>query len=135
MSKEHTSPPRRRRVQVIGMMLVIIAFGLLSRSGHPIVPHWLAQNAGDALWTTCLYMTIAAVAPQFATRRLLVLAIGISFCVELSQLAEVQWLEEIRRTTAGHLLLGRGWQWADLPRYVAGALIAGVLDQQLLQRS
>lgn len=48
--------------------------------------------------------------------------------VECSQLAQTGWLDAVRRTPAGRLLLGQGFQAADFVAYAAGALLAMALD-------
>ena len=111
-----------------------IALGLASRSGHAATPEWIALNAGDALWTVCVYLGLALLWPRSPARRLFALALLISLSVELSQLSQVEWLRQLRRGMPGRLLLGSGWQWWDLARYALGALLALVLDRRALSR-
>ncbi len=125
-------PAGRSRVRVASALAVVIVLGLGSRSGHTAIPIWLAANAGDALWTSAVYLGLAFVLQQAPALRLLLLALVISLLVELSQLVQAEWLDAVRATTAGGLLLGSGWQWADLPRYCVGALLAWGLDRTLL---
>lgn len=57
------------------------------------------------------------------------LAIGICVAVELSQLYHVPWLDAIRATTPGHLVLGSGFDARDLVAYAVGVLVAYGLDR------
>jgi hypothetical protein len=50
-------------------------------------------------------------------------ALGISFAVEFSQLVQVEWLERLRATRAGALVLGRGFLATDLICYAAGVAL------------
>ncbi len=109
----------------------MIALGLASRSGSPLIPSWLARNAGDALWTMAVYGVLAWLWPRAKATHLAWGALAISFAVECSQLVSAQWLAELRRTLAGRLLLGQGWQSADLLRYGAGAALAYAFDRRL----
>ena len=120
---------RRSVARITVALLLVILLGLGSRSGHEVIPVWLAENAGDALWTVAAYLGFALLFRGRSAGVLLVLALATSFAVELSQLIEAQWLEDLRSTTPGRLLLGQGWQWMDLPRYAAGAVLAYTLDR------
>ena len=51
-----------------------------------------------------------------------------SALVEAAQLSTSPWLQDLRSTTAGALLLGQGFQWADLAAYGVGAVVIGVWD-------
>ena len=59
------------------------------------------------------------------------LALAFSVAIELSQLLTWPWLVELRATRLGGLVLGQGYQWADLLAYLIGATLAAVLDANL----
>ena len=63
--------------------------------------------------------------------RLGLLAIGISFAIELSQLYRAPWIDSIRATRPGALVLGQGFLWSDLVCYSAGVVLAMALDAWL----
>ena len=48
------------------------------------------------------------------------LALLTAFTVEISQLIRGDWLDTIRSTRLGMLLLGRGFLWSDLVAYAGG---------------
>jgi len=56
--------------------------------------------------------------------------IGISFCylIELSQLYQANWINEIRRTTLGGLVLGYGFLWSDLVAYFIGISVGAAIE-------
>lgn len=126
--------PARSRPRIALAAILVIALGLLSRSGLPALPQWFKGHAGDALWTTTAYLALAFARPAASDVLLLGSAFGISVAIELTQLAHPPWLEELRRTLPGRVLLGSDWCWADLPRYAAGALLAWGLDRTGLLR-
>lgn len=109
-------------------LLAVVGLGLGSRSGHAAIPMWIADHAGDALWSVCAFVGFAWIRPDARSRSLCAAALITSFSVEVSQMVEVDWLDELRRTVPGRLLLGQGWQWLDLPRYVVGVLLAVTAD-------
>ncbi len=55
-----------------------------------------------------------------------------SFGIEWSQLYQQDWINEIRVTSLGALILGKGFLAVDLIRYTAGIIIATVLDKVAL---
>lgn len=120
------SPRRRSRVALA--LAVIVALGLVSRSGHEAVPGFVARNAGDALWTMAVYAAFAWLLPAARAPWLFAVALGASAVVELSQLVRFGALDAVRATTPGRLLLGQGWQTVDLARYTIGAALAFVCD-------
>ena len=52
------------------------------------------------------------------------LRLMIYYMVEISQLYQVQWLNNIRMTTPGRLVLGQGFLWGDIISYTIGITIA-----------
>ncbi len=58
-----------------------------------------------------------------------------STAVEFSQLYHVRWLDTIRRTTLGGLILGWGFSWGDLLAYAGGVAVCFIIDRQLTQKA
>ncbi|MFY7951457.1 MAG: DUF2809 domain-containing protein, partial [Armatimonadaceae bacterium] len=100
-----------------------IAFGLVSRRYGAVFPDFVATYAGDMLWAATVMLGLGLISPAARPARKAWLAIGISFTVEFSQLNQTPWLDTLRRTTPGALLLGRGFLWSDLACYVAGVVL------------
>jgi hypothetical protein len=51
--------------------------------------------------------------------------------VELSQLHQAPWLNAIRNTTMGHLVLGSTFSWLDIAAYAAGVSVGSLIDAVL----
>ncbi|MBL8753430.1 MAG: DUF2809 domain-containing protein [Planctomycetes bacterium] len=124
---------RRARTGVAGLLCSIVVAALLSRR-YPL-PGLLAEHTGDALYATAAFFLFALVRPSARTTRLGVLAGGFAIAVETTQLLDWPWLQAIRATGAGALLLGQGFQWADVFAYCLGAAAACVVDATFLRRS
>lgn len=118
----------RSRIALLSILAVVIALGLASRKYANSLPDFFAENAGDSFWTVAVYLSLAILAPGCPPLKLGLLAFGISISVELSQLLDFGWLDALRKTLAGRLLLGSGFLWVDLVRYFAGAVIACAAD-------
>nr|WP_255486929.1 DUF2809 domain-containing protein [Mucilaginibacter sp. SP1R1] len=55
------------------------------------------------------------------------------FCygIEFSQLYKATWINELRHTLFGHLVLGEGFLWSDLLCYTVGVAIGVWMDRCL----
>jgi hypothetical protein len=84
---------------------------------------------GDALWAAMVAWGIAAVAPAMRLPWRAALALASCFIVEFSQLVHFPALDALRRTTAGHLALGSGFDPRDFAGYTAGVLAAVLLER------
>ena len=89
---------------------------------------------GDALWAAMVTWWIAALVPGASLRTRVPVALAICFAVEMSQRYNAPALEALRRTTAGHLVLGSGFDPRDFVSYTLGVLAAMLLDRMLLRR-
>ncbi len=112
--------PARRRVLYAVLALFVVAAGLLWRSGLIALPQWLSNNGGDALWALMVFVGFGFLLPRASTFRLALLALTFSWGVEFSQLYHAPWLEAVRATIPGRLVLGTTFNWPDLPAYAVG---------------
>lgn len=87
----------------------------------------MAAYAGDTLWATAAFLVLGLALPRASTVLVAALAMTVSVLVELSQLYHAPWIDAIRRTSLGGLVLGFGFVWSDLACYAMGVgLGAGV---------
>ncbi len=114
---------------------VTIALGLGSRAIARELPWWLAKNAGDVLYATMVMFGCAVLAPRARTVVLAVVALAWCFAVEFAQLYQPPWLEAVRATLPGRLVLGQGFHAFDLACYAIGIALAIVVDLALLAKS
>ena len=55
-------------------------------------------------------------------------ALSFSYCIEISQLYQADWINAIRGTTLGALVLGHGFLWSDILCYTVGVGLAILID-------
>jgi hypothetical protein len=118
---------RIRFVYFIAAVVVVLA-GLASRGLREHLPAFLAEYAGDTLWALMVFLLVSTV---LAGRPLMVragISLGLSFLVEISQLYHAPWIDSIRQTTLGGLVLGFGFLWSDLVCYSVGIAIGSLTD-------
>ena len=123
------------RLRYIALAVGTMAVGLLvHRRGGALSPA-VRDVLGDALWAAMMTWWIAAAAPAVRLPLRAAAALGFSFAVELSQLYHAPVLDAIRRTTAGHLALGSGFDPRDFAAYAAGVFAAVLLDRRSARAS
>lgn len=119
--------PARSRVVYGLLTLTVVGLGLASRrygSDWPFVRVYV----GDALWALMVFFGIAFGVNRWSTRTVALAALGFCFGIEASQLYHAPWIDGIRATRLGGLVLGFGFLWSDLLCYVAGVAV-GVLAE------
>jgi hypothetical protein len=124
----------RERVRLAAAALAVIPLGLLTRADLPL-PALVASYGGDTLYATLVYLLVALAWNRQPAWRLGLLALGLCVAVELSQLVQAPWLDALRGTLPGRLVLGAGFLWSDLVCYAVGALLGVTLDLALRRRS
>jgi hypothetical protein len=106
---------------------VTIPLGLLTRADIPL-PAVIATYGGDTLYATLIFFLAALLWPGWTTWRLAAIALGFCYVIELSQLYQAPWLDALRGTLPGRLVLGSGFRWDDLLCYAVGVLLAATID-------
>lgn len=107
----------RLRVKYFLLNCVIVVLGLLSRK-FTFVPLWV----GDVLWATMIYFIVRFLLPHLSVTKTTLISIFISYAVEFSQLYKAPWIDNMRHTFLGRMLLGETFFWGDLVSYTFGIL-------------
>lgn len=123
---------RRPRLIYGSLVLLVIVLGLLSRRFPQFLPAALGKSPGDALWALMVFLGLGFLFPRGSTLLLAAAAVAFSFAVEFSQLYHAPWIDDVRSTFIGHLVLGSGFLWADLLAYTVGVGV-GALAEWLLK--
>jgi len=121
-------PPRSRVAYGIALVPVIAA-GLGSRAFGRSLPWVIATYAGDTLYATMVFVVLGILARRWSTARLALTALACSCVIEVSQLYHAPWIDAIRRTRPGALVLGYGFLWSDLACYAAGVALATAVER------
>lgn len=105
-----------------------MVLGLGSRRYAAALPSFVARYAGDVLWASLVYWLLAWIRPRASRTMLAMAALFVAFAVEVSQLFHAPWIDGLRASRPGALVLGQGFLWTDLACYGVGVLIAAMLD-------
>ena len=93
----------------------------------PLAPAWLRDSGGGALYVVLLALLAAVVRPRAHLGWLAAGAFGVTCAVEFLQLWHPAWLEALRHTFPGRLVLGTTFLWSDFPPYAGGAVLGYLL--------
>lgn len=107
--------------------LLVVGLGLFLRSGLLMpLPGGVIKYGGDALWALVVFLGLGLVRPRDSTLRLGLLALGCAWAVEFSQLYHAPWIDAVRATRLGRLVLGSTFNAPDLPAYALGIALGVV---------
>jgi hypothetical protein len=104
----------------------VVALGLATRRYPHLFPAFLGKYPGDALWALMVFCGLGFLNPWLPTLRLAVYTLLISYVDEFSQLYQGPWINAVRGTYVGHLILGSNFSWYDMAAYTLGVAL-GVL--------
>jgi hypothetical protein len=113
-------------------VVITILLGLASRKYSQLLPLFLAENAGDIIWAGMVYFGFRFLFVGKSRLTAIILSFLFSYTIEFSQLYQAVWLNQIRGTVLGSLILGKGFLIVDLFRYAAGIITAALLDRVCL---
>jgi hypothetical protein len=118
---------RRRNLYALWIVLVMGA-GLLWRSSFFSHSWFFSKYGGDALWALLVFFGFGFSFPEISTLRLALAALCFSWIVEFSQLYHAHWIDLMRATRIGGLILGFTFNIPDLAAYVVGIALGAIAE-------
>lgn len=119
---------KRKRIIYIGLMIIVMILGIASRSYGSYLHSLISKYAGDTLWALMVYLGFGFLFNKAKIRNLALASMTFSYLIEISQLYQGEWINSIRNTTLGALILGHGFLFSDLICYTIGILIGVVFE-------
>jgi hypothetical protein len=119
----------KARIKYFALIVAIILLGLLSRE-FAIIPLWV----GDVLWATMVFFMVRFFLIGSSIKKIAIISLAICFAIEFSQLYKAEWIDTLRHTLFGRLVLGDTFLWGDLLSYTIGICI-GILLEFCLNRN
>lgn len=120
-----------KRLYYLMVLPVVICLGLLSRRLNAYIPDEIDLFLGDSLWALMIYLLIRIVFINWSQKKAAFIGLLFCFMIELTQLYHSNWIDAIRKTTLGGLVLGYGFLWSDLAAYLLGILLGYVIDVKI----
>lgn len=121
---------RNRSIYII-LILVTMVLGISSRKFGDSLPVFISSYAGDALWALMVFWGFRFLFARTSTVKVMLAALMFSYMIEFSQLYQADWINALRHTTLGGLVLGFRFLWSDLVCYTVGVL-GGVFIEKIL---
>lgn len=124
---------KRNRLLYGVFTVVVIILGLSSRKFAFALPNLLNDYLGDALWALMIFVGFGFLFLKIETKKLAFISLIFCYGIEISQLYHAEWIDSIRATTLGGLVLGYGFLWSDLVAYTIGVGV-GMLCELILRK-
>lgn len=111
------------RLALLASILVIVPLGLATKFYRGPGQEWLNNSFGGIPYEIFFVLLVVFIWPQLSALRA-ALAVCLATCLlEFLQLWHPPFLEAIRATLLGRLLLGNTFQWSDIPYYFIGSFL------------
>jgi hypothetical protein len=118
----------KRRLTYFLLIAVVILLGLLSRRAT-LVP----LIVGDILWASMMFLMVRFVLIGKELKWVSLISLSVCYLIEISQLYHEPWIDDVRNTTFGALILGQGFLWSDIIAYTVGVSICAYIEHLLFQ--
>lgn len=119
----------RNRLLYSIALIIVISLGLLSRKYAIHYPLVVNTYLGDALWALMIFLLFAFVFWQKKIAFVALLSLLFCYVIEISQLYHAPWIDQLRNTTFGRLILGYGFLWSDIMAYTIGIGVGVLLEK------
>jgi hypothetical protein len=116
------------RLTYFFLIITTILVGLLSRHIEGI-PMFI----GDILWGLMVYFIVRLLFINKSIKWDTIVSLLFCYSIEFSQLCQAPWINSIRHTAIGGLILGETFFWGDMVFYTIG-VSAGILINVLLNK-
>lgn len=123
---------KRNRFTYLALVIISMVLGLGTRNFSVLLPNWINLYLGDALWAIMVFFLFGLIFRTRETRWIVALAFLFSFGIEISQLYHSQWIDILRETRLGGLVLGYGFLWSDLVSYSVGIGVGLLIEGSII---
>ncbi|WP_460970610.1 ribosomal maturation YjgA family protein [Spirosoma migulaei] len=113
------------------LTLIVLLIGLASRRFMGDIP-FVKTYVGDVLWALMVFFGFAFLFTRWPTKAIALATLIFSFSIESSQLYHAPWIDSLRATRLGGLVLGFTFVWSDMLCYSLGVLIGFVAETFLI---
>ena len=125
---QSTAPAKRNRFGYALAMALVVGLGLLWRSSWLNLPKIPRKYGGDMLWALLVFLGFGFLFPGLSMRFTALLAMMFATLIEFSQIYHAPWIDSLRATWLGSLVLGSVFNWPDFAAYATGIVLGTVLE-------
>lgn len=125
---------KRKRTIYLWLIIIVMILGICSRKYGGYLPEIISKYSGDILWALMVYLGFGFLFSRSSIKHIALSSLIFSFLIEISQLYQSDWINGIRETTLGALILGHGFLFSDLVCYTTGILIGVVIEYLYMKK-
>ena len=111
------------------LIILTIVIGLLSRH-YRAIPLFI----GDVLWALMVYFIMRFLFIRADIIRITIYSLLFCYAIEFSQLYKAPWIDNLRHTLFGRLVLGDTFLRGDLLSYTGGIVIGILVDRMIFTK-
>lgn len=115
-----------KRLIYLIVLIFIICTGLYTKNMTGKITEII--DIIDVVWSMMVYFLFRIVFINWTIKKVAAFGIMFSFIVELSQLYHSDWIDKLRNTFLGGIILGSEFVLTDLLAYLVGIGFAAVID-------
>ncbi|KOA92448.1 DUF2809 domain-containing protein [Clostridium botulinum] len=115
------------------LTLGVMILGVFSKKINNVMTYIFRIYLGDSLWALMIFFGMAFIFRSMKTKKITLISLSFCYIIEISQLYHASWIDSIRKTTMGGLILGYVFSWRDLIAYAMGILV-GVWIELLIYK-
>ena len=121
------------RLHYFAITLITLFIGLMSRR-YTVGGDFIHDYVGDAIWAGMIYFGFRFLLPLNTIKSAVISALFFCYFIEITQFNQSDWLNDLRHTTLGGLILGFDFLWSDILMYTIGIFATALLNNQLIKR-
>ena len=111
-----------------------MVLGLASRSSEIELHPFLSAYLGDVFWALLVYWLSRFILKKQSLILSVIVALSFSYLIEISQLYQADWANELRQYKLIALVFGYGFLWSDILCYTVGIATGFILDTFLIRK-
>lgn len=111
------------RVALFVSTIAILPLGYIARFSQGLGAEWLHDIAGSLAYQTFWILLVMVCFPKASVMRVAIAVFLASCAIEFLQLWKPPFLQAIRATLPGRLVLGNTFTWLDFPPYFVGSVL------------
>ena len=119
--------PRPLAISLVLMATTVVA-GLAVRFAHLGLAFSVVKYGGSGLWAVMIYWLCSTLRPSWPSTWNVAISGVLGTAVEFLKLYDPPWLDTVRRTLPGIIILGRIFNWRDIATYWIAISLAAGLD-------
>jgi len=115
-----------KRLIYLLILFIIISIGLYSKRMTGKITEII--DLKDVVWAMMVYFLFRIVFINWSIKKVAAVGMLFSIVVEVSQLYHDDWIDKLRSTFLGGIILGSGFVWSDLSAYLCGVVFGITID-------